>query len=886
MSRDGYERWEDRPDGQDPDSYDPRDPRRSRRAVRPGEQWSGDSGPQDAYNPYGSHRRPDPNAEGTYRDGTYGDGAYGDGAHGDGARGDGTYGDSAHGESAYGDTGYGDAGYGDGGNAYGDSGRGSSRGGTGFADPRYAGNGYSDAGYGDNGYAGYGGSGQPGYDRADGYDRGAGFGRSAGHPDAGYSEQGYPESGTSGARYPGSPDGVTYGGPAARDGGPGDAGYESRYRNGGSDAESYPDASYPANGYQPGGYGTAATPGRPESRDPYGPKDPYGAKDPYAAPDPYGARDAYGRAGSPGHTDPRGQTDPFSRSDPSRGQTDAFARTDPSGGKTDPFSRTDPSRGQTDPFARTDPAPPQTDPFGRTDPRGQAGAPGSAERYAPADGYEDGTVDRSGPPASPFASGDGYGELGSRGRQDSYGGPAARNTGDPFGGRDPRGPRGGGPAGYDGSAGNEYGGGYDEHDFDPAPGHDSAPAQGPDYARRGDRDESYGWQGPVDDSGVTRRRQREPEDELDADSARHNGFFRGFGGGDEVGHRPPKRRRSRAGMVAMVVIIIFLGGIVGAGAYGYHWYAARHADWTGSAGSGTVIVKVPQGGTAYGMSTVLVKDGVIAAAAPFRTAAEQSGKSSLLEPGYFRLHKHMGAALAWALIINPKARVQTTVAVPDGMRASKVIALLAAKTGIPLSKFQAALQDTSALGLPTWAKGNPEGFLWPATYNVQPGTSAQAILQMMVKQANTELATIDLAAAAKRDQFSEYEVIVVASLLEGEVPPQYYAKVARVIDNRLNQVPPWDLGLDSTVAYAVNKYVYNLSQSDLNVNSPYNTFKHAGVPPGPIDSPDAAAIQAVLHPAQGPWLYFVTVNKKGLTLFTTSSAQFDAWANLAKQNGV
>ncbi len=212
----------------------------------------------------------------------------------------------------------------------------------------------------------------------------------------------------------------------------------------------------------------------------------------------------------------------------------------------------------------------------------------------------------------------------------------------------------------------------------------------------------------MDDTGVTRRRQREPEDELDADSARHNGFFRGFGAADdEVGHRPPKRRRSRAGMVAMVVIIIFLGGVVGAGAYGYHWYSSRHADWTGS-GFGTVIVQVPQGGSAYGLSTVLVKDGVIAAAAPFRSYAEASGKASLLEPGYFRLHKHMSAAAAWNLIIDPKARVQIKVGVPDGMRVSKVIALLAAKTGIPLSQFQAALKDTSALGLPSWAKGNPE----------------------------------------------------------------------------------------------------------------------------------------------------------------------------------
>jgi UPF0755 protein len=84
----------------------------------------------------------------------------------------------------------------------------------------------------------------------------------------------------------------------------------------------------------------------------------------------------------------------------------------------------------------------------------------------------------------------------------------------------------------------------------------------------------------------------------------------------------------------------------------------------------------------------------------------------------------------------------------------------------------------------------------------------------------------------------------------------------------------------------VNKYIYALTQSDLNVNSPYNTTKHVGLPPGPIDSPDAAAINAVLHPDHGTLIYFVTVNKSGLTKFTDSSAQFTIWSNEAKQNGL
>ena len=114
----------------------------------------------------------------------------------------------------------------------------------------------------------------------------------------------------------------------------------------------------------------------------------------------------------------------------------------------------------------------------------------------------------------------------------------------------------------------------------------------------------------------------------------------------------------------------------------------------------------------------------------------------------------------------------------------------------------------------------------------------------------------------------------------------YYAEVARTLDNRLQINMP--LQLDSTVAYATGHYTFNLSNSELNFPSPYNTFLHADLPPGPINSPDIVAIKAFLHPASSSnnWIYFVTVNKSGLTKFTNSKTQFDIWSNEAKQNGV
>ena len=534
---------------------------------------------------------------------------------------------------------------------------------------------------------------------------------------------------------------------------------------------------------------------------------------------------------------------------------------------------------------------------------------GQGERgYGGADGFDDagGPVNRGG-----YSDGGQYGT-------------AAYSSGGPYDGHDATGP-GVGQAGQ--ATGSAYGGGYDDRDYESgwgagqqdqySPGEGgygagSYPggqnyageqnyAGGQNYAGEPDqladsgpsstpgRGSRYDWQAPLDDTGMTRRRNR-GEDEIDADDARHNNFFRGFGrGDDDYTHRPPKkRRRSRAGMVALCILVLFLAGIVAGGAYGYKWYEKRHANFVGS-GYGSVLVQVKPGAIACGatLENTLVNAGVVASATAFCDAAKAASNSASLEPGFFRLHKHMSAKLAWAMLVNPKSRVQTNAAVPDGLRVSKVIALLADETHIPLSQYQLVLKnDVSQLGLPSWANGNPEGFLYPATYPVQPGTTALEVLKTMVAKFNSEISTINLPREAKAGKLTEYQVIKEASLLEAEVGavPQYFPEVAGVIDNRLND--HWYLGLNSTVAYALNKYSYNFTESQLHSSSPYNTMNHYGLPPGPIDSPDLAAIKAVLHPTHTTAMYFVTINKAGKTLFTDSQSQFNAWAQEAARNGV
>jgi UPF0755 protein len=125
----------------------------------------------------------------------------------------------------------------------------------------------------------------------------------------------------------------------------------------------------------------------------------------------------------------------------------------------------------------------------------------------------------------------------------------------------------------------------------------------------------------------------------------------------------------------------------------------------------------------------------------------------------------------------------------------------------------------------------------------------------------------------------------VASLLQAEGgSTKYFSLVAEVIYNRLRV--GLKLGLQSTVNYAlhINKAT-GLTVTQLNVPSPYNTYIHTGLPPGPIDSPGDAAIQAALHPAHGNYMYFVTVNKTGLTEFTNSYAVFKQLQAECQRNG-
>jgi uncharacterized YceG family protein len=271
-----------------------------------------------------------------------------------------------------------------------------------------------------------------------------------------------------------------------------------------------------------------------------------------------------------------------------------------------------------------------------------------------------------------------------------------------------------------------------------------------------------------------------------------------------------------------------------------------------------VTVQVLSGETADQLAPTLLSDGVVESTRAFVLAAENSSDPTGLEPGYFILNHHMQASLAWAALLNPKNRDQSVVTIPEGKRASQVIATLSQKMNIPLKDFEQVIDHPAQLGLPSYADGKVEGFLFPATYTIEPHETALQILQAMVARYNVEAQQVNLSAAAGKVGLTARQVIIEASMAQAEGGSiSDYPKIARVIINRLKDGMP--LQFDSVLLYGLNKYAINVTDAQIATPGPYNDFEHNGLPPGPIANPGNAAIEGVLNPTPGDWLYFLTV---------------------------
>ncbi|MFJ2902532.1 endolytic transglycosylase MltG [Streptomyces sp. NPDC087212] len=208
-----------------------------------------------------------------------------------------------------------------------------------------------------------------------------------------------------------------------------------------------------------------------------------------------------------------------------------------------------------------------------------------------------------------------------------------------------------------------------------------------------------------------------------------------------------------------------------------------------------------------------------------------------------------------------------TLVIPEGWRAGQVYDAVDKTLALPAGSTRKSL-DKAGLKLPNDAEGNPEGYLFPATYPLPEKATPESLLSSMVETATKRFNGAPIAAGAQRNAMNVYQAVTIASIVQAEAATRAdMGKVARVVFNRLERGMP--LQMDSTINYGLNRSTLKTSESDTRIDSPYNSYQRMGLPPTPIDNPGEEAMRAAINPTPGDWLYFVTV-KPGDTRFTAN----------------
>ena len=287
-----------------------------------------------------------------------------------------------------------------------------------------------------------------------------------------------------------------------------------------------------------------------------------------------------------------------------------------------------------------------------------------------------------------------------------------------------------------------------------------------------------------------------------------------------------------------------------------------------------VIIDIPAGSSGSAIAVLLFDSEIIKSSEAFFRVAVGDKRSEKIAPGNHRLTKTISAQQALDQLLDPE-RIPNLIKVYEGSWKSEIAKSLV-KYGFSANEVGRALATAN---LPDGFRDS-EGLLFPAQYSFVKGTTASEAVQAMVDRFTQEPAAKELLLGTQK--FKPSQLLTIASIIQAEGEQKDFAKVSSVIYNRLKIGMP--LQMDSTVHFVkkLRGEIFLSSQSTL-INSPYNTYKKYGLPPGPICSPGADAISAALKPAVGDWLYFITV-APGDTRFTKSLEEFNSWKAIYVKN--
>jgi UPF0755 protein len=278
------------------------------------------------------------------------------------------------------------------------------------------------------------------------------------------------------------------------------------------------------------------------------------------------------------------------------------------------------------------------------------------------------------------------------------------------------------------------------------------------------------------------------------------------------------------------------------------------------AGHGKVQVRIPKGASASDIADLLDSKGVVASSFFFRIRLDLSGKSGDIQAGRYTLASGMsygGAIDSLTTKVKPVKPKTVTVTIPEGYDRLQTADLLK-QDGVDGS-YTAASRSFKGFDPARYGAKNPanlEGFLFPATYKLKPKQDANDLVAQQLAAFQQNIKRVKMKYARSKN-LTTYDVVTIASIVQREAGVTGdYPKVAAVVYNRLHDGMP--LQVDATIRFAEHNYTKPLTNADLHLNSPYNTYDNMGLPPGPISNPGLAALRAAAHPAHVPYLYYVT----------------------------
>jgi UPF0755 protein len=274
----------------------------------------------------------------------------------------------------------------------------------------------------------------------------------------------------------------------------------------------------------------------------------------------------------------------------------------------------------------------------------------------------------------------------------------------------------------------------------------------------------------------------------------------------------------------------------------------------GSPNGGTVRVTIPTGSSFTTAVDSLSRAGVISSPRLFRLYASARKRDRALKAGTYAFER----GTSWNTVLDAVTRgkgLVHTVTIPEGFALSSIAPVLGRALSVPPESVMVAATDSSLreqLDVPT---PTLEGYLFPDTYTFAEGTSPDEAVHVLVARFE-KVWKPEWTARVQQLAMSRHDVITLASIIEKEARlAQERPVISAVYHNRLKR--GMLLQADPTVQYALGRHVDRVLYRDLEVDSRYNTYKHPGLPPGPIASPGAASIEAALYPANVPYLYFV-----------------------------